>query len=282
MKISIHRFKKGFTLIEVLISVVIFAVLSVYLMNAVTDTTQFQRQMDRILKEERPLSDIPQIIRKDVNMIFSSIHTSLFIAGLYKRYLEGNYPDYLENNIDAEDEPYLSLIEFPVLGFRGQKEKMIFSSSIKNSSETSSISKVQYSLEDCPSQSKYENKCLIRFYSDLKVGQSLDDLDSDSLKQTVLMGDISTLEFSYCAEPVLNDCESHEFREENIQGMYFPYNLPYGVQVHIQKNKKDDPIHLFIPIYSTFLNRHILQPQQHQLQKERSQKPQQRLGVASS
>lgn len=262
------RQNKGFTLIEVIISIVIFSVISIALMDSVNQTTGFQKQVSRILKAKRVLTSVPQVIRKDIQMISNSVSINLVIKLLYMNYLNKYHPNYLKNNMDPTDLAYFKGNDLPLMGLIGDETEWILTSSSQSDPDRIPAVKIRYVLEDCPDSSSAPDntKCLMRYYSQITSSSLLNELDPESTKQSVLLSGVTSIEFSYCLkDSELEECES-SYQAPTPTGIHFPYNLPFAVKVNIQMNESTPPINLFIPLYISILNDNILESKSYTLE----------------
>ena len=60
------KHSKGFSLVEILISLILFTALSLSMMNVFKQTTRAQDQMEKLIKKRRVLTNISYAVRKDL------------------------------------------------------------------------------------------------------------------------------------------------------------------------------------------------------------------------
>lgn len=261
--LSLTKNTKGFTLIEVLISLFLFSVISVTLMNSVTQITKYQKQIQRIIKKEKVEKNVSQILKSDIQMIFTSIHANFWISQMYVSHLKKyEQSSFFDQYLTAENKAYYGDLsrDLPNMGMIGEKNQVIFTSFSQNLEDQLPLVKIKYFLEDCPSKSHPNevSKCLQRTTSKT-LGYKLEELDENTKKTSTLLHDIKNLEFSYCGSPSENTCQ--ESFESQVKGIYFPPPFPYTVFINVNfKDSSKPALKISIPIYSAILSAHIIKP----------------------
>lgn len=248
MKLKIN---KGFTLIEILISLFLFSVLSIFMMNAVDQTTKSQEQIEKIIKKNRIVQNASYVIRKDLQMAYSTLNVKNWMRNRYKGYLE-KYGS--QHPINQNDEIYFEKYDFDETGLIGEENSFFFTSSSQNlDSHRPPIVKIGYALESCPA--KESEQCLLRKTSLLK-GLTINSLDQESLNQTVLFKNVKSLKISYWN---FRDKEwKTSFTPYILKGIYFPHPFPIALKFDLEFNNIDRPISMIIPIHLSFLSQNIL------------------------
>lgn len=254
---STHQ--RGFTLIEVVISIFLFSILSIALMDSLSQTTKYQKQIERIIKKSRISKNISQVITKDVQMSVSIVNVHLWFHSIYQAFLSSyNQDNYFNYILSPENKNFFESIEtkdLPPMGMNGEKNKLTITSLSQSSEDHLSIVKIQYLTDDCPSRIEKDktSKCLKRSYS--KVIGALNTLDHDTTQTSVLLYDIKDISFSYCKKSQICD---EVFTPENIQTIYGPLPFPYVVKADIQfEDTEKINIHLSIPLYLPILSNQI-------------------------
>ena len=222
--------KKGFTLIEVLISLFLFVIISISMMDIIDQTTASQKKLDSIIQKNRRLENTIYVIRKDLQMAYSQTNVKNWIRHRYKNHLESyGESSYFSEFLDAQDQAYFEEYIFERTGLMGEKEFVFFTSASSSIAEGGApIAKIGYKLQDCPAEKDAGQRCLLRQTS-LIHNNTLNELDSDSLKETILLKNVENFEIQYWNQEA-KDWKSFA-RETSLKGMFFPHTFPMAVQI---------------------------------------------------
>ncbi len=245
---------KGFSLIEILISLVLFASLSLSMMNVLKQTTKAQNQIERLIKQNRILANTSYAIRKDLQnplMIQTdSPHQAYYAYWNYLRdpkwnngKIESDFiTDYLE-----DDGYYKRNIIFPFTGFKGEKQSFYFTN-------TRPRLKTAYVLEDCPASNA---QCLFRKTAPID-NRDLDEFPESETEKTSLLEGVVQLEIQYLHAK--NKEWTHTFQMKHPANFYtFPLTFPLAVKMEIEL-ENSEPFTLSIPIYPSLLSHKIHNP----------------------
>ena len=249
------RLKKGFSLIEVLISVFLFSVISISIMRVVDQTTKSQKKVENIIKKGRILNNISYLIVKDLQMSWAAINVKNWIRYNYKQGLTAKgEADYLSSVMDQEDLVYLERYDFNKSGLVGTEDSFFFTSASQNGHGQTPIIKIGYVVEACEADGK-ASKCLMRKTS-LVRGQELDSFHKESLKEIQILDHIKDIKISYWNS--VNQEWTHTFAPFLLRGIFFPHPFPMAIKMNIEFDNAEDPIDLSIPIPLSFFSFQIL------------------------
>ena len=236
---------KGFSLIEVIISLAIFSVLAIYMMNAIKQTQRSEKQITQIIKKRRVLKNISYALRQDIQTLLSvSTNIQYLSYKYYKLHTASEFQsDYLDSRPDISD--YIqNKINFPTAGFVGEEQAFYLTSSLN---EKPFQLKTGYLLEDCPSGS-----CLVRKTA-LQDNRDLSSFDPDSEEKQTLIEGVKLFSLSYFDG---EDWKS-EFTPPPLKGVYFPLPLPLAVKIKIEFQNSNEPLSLSIPFYQALFSQKI-------------------------
>lgn len=246
---------KGFSLIEILISLVLFTSLSLSMMNILKQTSKAQDQMEKLIKKSRILTNISYAIRKDLqNPLMVSSDSSYQAYQTYGHYLrdmkwnKGKVEiDYITDYLDDEGY-YDRSFFFPFSGFAGNTQSFYFTNAHP-------LLKVSYALEDCPTASN--SRCLIRKTAPVD-NRSLDEFPESDTKSTSLLEGVTELKIQYLNARSKEWADT--FKQELPNNFYsFPLTFPLAVKIDIQL-ENEEPLSLSIPIYPSILSHKIHSP----------------------
>jgi len=242
---------KGFSLIEILISLILFTALSLSMMNVLKQTTRAQNQMEKLIKKNRIRANISYAIRKDLQTPMMAPADSSYLAyQTYWNYLrdpnrnnkkmESDYiTDYL-NDEGYYDRGFI----FPSAGFIGSKQSFYFTSAHPRL-------KVGYALENCPSSN---SRCLVRKTAPID-NKDIDEFPESDTRSTPLLEGVDELDIQYLN--ARNREWTDTFNIERPINFYsFPLTFPLAVKMDITL-ENSDPLSLSIPIYPSILSHKI-------------------------
>lgn len=245
---------KGFSLIEILISLILFTALSLSMMNVFKQTTRAQDQMEKLIKKNRIITNISYAIRKDLQtpmvVATDSSHQAYFTYWNYLRDPKRNNgkveSDYITDYLD--DEGYYSRnFMFPFAGFKGDEQSFYFTNAHPRL-------KVGYVIENCPSSN---SSCLIRKTAPID-DRALDEFPDSETQSTVLLEEVNELTLQYLN--ARNKEWTNTFNIEYPANFYnFPLTFPLAVKMDIEL-ENSDPLSLSIPIYPSILSHKIHSP----------------------
>lgn len=245
---------KGFSLIEILISLILFTALSLSMMNVFKQTTRAQDQMEKLIKKNRIITNISYAIRKDLQtpmvVAADSSHQAYLTYWNYLRDPKRNNgkveSDYITNHL--EDGNYYSRnFIFPFAGFKGDEQSFYFTNAHPRL-------KVGYVIENCPSSN---SSCLIRKTVPID-DRALDEFPDSETQSTVLLEEVSELTLQYLN--ARNKEWTNTFNIEYPTNFYnFPLTFPLAVKMDIEL-ENSDPLSLSIPIYPSILSHKIHSP----------------------
>ena len=249
------KHSRGFSLIEILISLILFTTLSLSMMNIFKQTTKAQDQMEKLIKKRRILTNISYAIRKDLqNPLMTTTDNSYLAYHVYWSYLRDPQwnngkveSDYITHYLD--DEGYYDKTSiFPVTGFTGREQNFYFTNA-------QSYSKTAYILEDCPPPSA--DRCLFRKTAPID-DKNLDDFPEKDSQSTSLLEGVNELSIQYLNAK--NKEWTSTFQSEYPTNFYsFPLTFPLAIKMEIEL-ENSEPLSLSIPIYPSILSHKIHSP----------------------
>ncbi len=190
--------KKGFTLLEVMISLALMGGLSIFIAQSVRGALKSKKKVETFIDSEALIGSIFQIMENDINLAF------------HYHDLNHELEKALEKELKTEgDSPYKANLKPKKLTqFVGESEEVHFTSlsnvpTVENTKE-SRQHEVSYFLKTCKSRSKTkkESKCLWR-----RSSPFIDDRIEEGGFSTVLAEDVKEFELKFL------DSEE-EWREE--------------------------------------------------------------------
>ena len=253
MKNKSHYSQKGFTLIEVLISLVLFVSISLSLMNVINQTIRAQDQVSQWIKKSRIMKNVSYMIQKDIQNVIRTRNTAHWAFDSYIGYLKENgYDDFIQTYLSAEDQNFLYSQSFPFTGLAGKTQELYMTLSTNGTN----IVKVAYMMEACKNKKELsiESQCLVRKTSSLLQNHELTDLDSDSTQVQNLIENIESFHLEYF------DPDSKEWTTEFLppspsqQTTYIPMTLPLAIKMKITKPSDQNSLEMNIPIYQSILS----------------------------
>ena len=248
-----HHSKKGFTLIEVLISLVLFVFISLSLMNVINQTTRSQDQVNKWIKKNRVIKNVSYMIQKDIQNVIRTRNTAHWAFDSYIGYLKENgYDNFLQTHLNAEDQTFLYSQPFPLTGLTGKAQEL-YLTLYKNGTD---IVKTVYMVETCKNKKKpsIESQCLVRKTSSLLQNHELMDIDPESTQVQNLIENIESLHLEYF------DPDSREWIDVFLppsppqRKIYFPIALPLAIKMKITTSSSQNSIEMNIPIYQSILS----------------------------
>ena len=241
---------KGFSLIEVLISLVIFTSLSLSMMNVFRQTTRSEQQVEKVIQSSRTIRNVTSAIKNDLQTIIYIPPYSIWQESYwhYQMHLKDKYEsDYMEDYFPENNKLFFQEFIPPKMGFKGEKNIFYFTSPYSTDSSFSTV-RVSYRIESC----EKELLCLIRRTTPLK--QNLSSEWDDEFEQQVLIKDIKEFQVEYFFEDEWKD----DFEPPQREGLFFPLPLPLAlrIQVKFQNHNMD----FYVPFYSSLTSKEMLSP----------------------
>ena len=250
--------KKGMTLLEVLISLALFAFMSVYISRIFNKSLTHKRKIDKDIKEHRIISNILDVIKQDLMgvILVSDISSEL------RRLHPLNQAPFSAQNPVASPQPK-TLLQSPVFNFVGEKNKLTFVTFSRNPAEPKEhqVIKVDYFLQNCiPPNQTQNSQCLLRgvssYWKDVE--------DTSQMKTTILFENINEFQFSYYNsnkkewedewnfEPIKRNIR----RDPDINPLLLPSALNIKIEIESKKILKRDET---FPLSHAFLRTHQTQ-----------------------
>lgn len=246
---------KGFSLIEILISLILFTTLSLSMMNIFKQTTKAQDQMEKWIKKRRVVTNISYAIRKDLQTPLmtsgDNSHTAYQVYWSYLRDPKWNNgkveSDYITDYLDDEGYYDRNFI-FPMAGFMGKEQSFYFTKAHPRL-------KTAYLLDNCPPPSS--SRCLFRKTAPVD-DRALDEFPVEDTQSTALLEGVTQMDIQYLQ--ARNKEWVSTFTSERPTNFYsFPLTFPLAVKMEIEL-ENSEPLSLSIPIYPSILSHKIHQP----------------------
>ena len=255
---------RGFSLIEVLISLVLFTSLSLSMMNVLNQVTRSEKQMEKLIRESRMVQNLTHAIKKDLQSIIYILPRDIpdLSYSHYFLHLKDTYQaDYYENYFPIENQEFIRhpAIPAPKVGFIGDEESFYFTSPFSTDSNFSTL-QVGYVVEPCPNQGR--TQCLIRKTTTMDQDLSFDWWNDKFEKRQVLIENIQNFQVQY----FFKEEWKSEFKIPYSKGLVFPLPLPIALRVIIERKEKDD-IDFYVPFHSTLLSNKITRPKMFTIKK---------------
>ena len=248
-----YSFQKGFTLIEVLISLVLFVSISLSLMNVINQTTRSQDQVEKWIKKNRIMKNVSSMIQKDIQNVIRVRNTAHWTFDSYIGYLKENgHDDFFQNHLTSEDQIFLYSQPFPFTGLAGKAQELYMTLSTNGTN----IVKTAYMLETCKNKKNpsIESQCLVRKTSSLLQNHELMELDPESIQVQNLIENIENFHLEYF------DPDSKEWIDVFLpppppqRRTYFPMALPLAIKMKITTSSDQNSLEMNIPIYQSILS----------------------------
>lgn len=198
-KMKIHRAspikKRGMTLIEILVTIAIFASAFIYISKMLKFHLRQQKKISHRIEASRIKENVLEIIREDLKGALFFYDINFHFTELYP-VLETT-DDPLKN--PAEQDPPVNIME-PQFDFSGQREKLKFISIVRlpasspEAAPRAYVVKVKYFLRNCKSlQTGRSSRCLAR-----GISRSWKDMEDEENQDILnLQANVKDLEFSY-------------------------------------------------------------------------------------
>ena len=259
--------EKGFTLLEVLIALTLFTLISISLMQMTDTSTQYRKKITRNIKDTKSSRKALQIIRKDIRNIFYKKDMNVLI---YNELKDTNSQDdtqkqklndnetkvnsQLANWSESEIYPYIPRVHFPT-GIIGKQDSLHITSRSyirhQENEKTSDQNIIIYYLKPCKSRedSKKQSTCLWRKFSS-HIEQDLESISHSNYKEFVLLEKVKTFEFSYY------DFPGNDWLQEWRTSPNKRNTLPYAIHIKMAfENRKKQIVkqELHLPLHQQFL-----------------------------
>lgn len=253
--LKLHR---GFTLIEVMISLVLFVSISLSLMNVIDQTTQAQKNIERWIQKKRRLNNVSYILQKDIQTAVQAVSVAYWAYDSYVGYSkERGTEDFLQNYLGSEDQNFLYSRPFPETGLLGNTDEMYLSGSSKE--ETRSLFKISYTVEPClDKKTNLDVQCLLRKTS-LMDDKELSELDPDHLQVFPLIKNVKKLQFQYF-NSTDKEWKNSFSPPKPSESVYFPPSLPLAVRVTIEFEDSNKNLEINIPVHQMLISQKIHTP----------------------
>ena len=186
-----YRFKNGFTLIEVLISMLLLSLIMIYVVGAINDSSKTNEQ---VLAEDREFLQVEASLER-INLDFSQIYSPLYYSFLNKE----------EKFITSENFPLISKDKIPIPEIlQPEKSTLIFYTAVNRrkleNSKQSHYAWVRYSLRE----SSIQDDELKREGADYELVRQFISSDPyakehnwDDVKEQLLIRHVKDMEFSF-------------------------------------------------------------------------------------
>ena len=251
--------KKGMTLLEVLIALTLFTVISISLVRMTSKTTQYRKKITLNMQDTKYSRNILQIIRKDIRNIFYTTDMNALTHVLFRK--QSQKPS--DSNTEAQTklkkfeetvEPYL-FQTIPVSGGIIGKTNSLHIASLSNihiqeNAKSSDQNAITYYLKPCKNRENKKEKissCLWRKFSSV-ITQDLENLkDYDEF---VLLEKVKVFQLSYYSK------SSNEWLNEWKTGPNERNFLPSAIHIEIEfENKKKQSIkqNINVPLHQQFI-----------------------------
>ncbi len=242
----------GFTLIEILISIVILAFMATMTGVSISKSIKIKAKVEKEMDDDAQLREVVAIMTKDINLAFhwtdpQEILKQQVIQDTVSQGKPNPYP--VTGNIDLVAADKLT-------AFVGDASSLYFSTltnerQFKDSHE-SDQAKVGYFLKDTKSyKDKKMTKSLVR-----RVAPYLDGDVTQGGRETVLIENIKTLKFRFLPDDIkeitdtvwLDTWKNYETLDEKMRNKF-----PAAVEVHIvvERDKRVSDINTIIALHST-------------------------------
>ena len=250
------KFKRGLTLIEILISLVLFVFISLSMTNIISQTSTAQIQFDRLIEKKRILSNVSQVIRKDLSNSYSWRGPQNFMRSAYREYLAvNNMSDYISSYLPLQDRIYFEILHTaPKTGLYGESDHFYLTSASSFENDGPSVLKIGYFLEDCPAE-EASSRCLVRKSSFPAVEGGINSFNNDTLKTTPLLQNIKSFTVSYWNPK--NEEWQESFTPPLATGFGLPPLFPPALKLIIEFEELDSLLTLLITVPRAFLSSKI-------------------------
>ena len=244
--------KKGMTLLEILISLLIFSFTSIYISRVLNKSLTQKKKIDKDIKEQRATSNILEIFRQDLMGVLLSSDISFELQRLHPMPSSGPSPSIPSPRFSA------------TFDFQGTKDTLSFVTFSQNpaSPEEYQLIKVDYFLKTCSSYNQKESsQCLIR-----GVSSEWEDVEDTSNRKTItLFENITEFQFSYYNSEKKEwqddwdflDLKKQVLRKPSLTLTFLPSSIRLKQERSSVKNKITNVIfpvsHSFLRTYQTQL-----------------------------
>ncbi len=250
----VYKSSKGFSLIEVLISLVLFTSLSLSMMNVFNQTIRSEKQIEKFIRSNRAIQNITSAIKKDLQTIIYILPSNILQRSYqhYKLSLQDSYEgDYMTDYFPENNKPFIRKSVYPKMGFEGDENSFYFTSPLSTDAAFSTV-RVAYVIEPCPNEGTI--RCLMRKTAPLDQKLSSEWNNSEFEKKQVLLKNVETFQIEY-----FNQEEwLSEFRIPIRRGLFFPLPLPSALRIVVKF--EDQNMDFYVPFYSTLLSNKITSP----------------------
>ena len=245
--------KKGMTLLEILISLMIFSFASIYISRVLNKSLTQKKKIDKDIKEQRATSNILEILKQDLLGVLLSSDISSELRKLHP----------LPSSAPSLATPSFTRLS-KVFDFQGTEDTLSFVTFSQNpaSPKEYQLIKVDYFLKTCSSYNQKESsQCLIR-----GVSSEWEDIEDTSKRKTItLFENIIALEFSYYNSEKKEwqddwdflDLKKQILRKPSLNFTFLPSSIRLRQERSSAKNKITDvtfPVsHSFLRTYQTQL-----------------------------
>ncbi len=271
LKKSKKQHSSGFTLLELLISVGLLAIMGLITAQTLKNTNRRSAKITSGLDGVNALRSAFKLIERDIAAGFNHRDINIFLYNQAQTERVARYDDrqkeYVEKKNKEGANPQLNLAslteeqrkemeksigpkpqnkpiktERVVTHFKGEKDSLFFTSSsgtrLRESERISELIEVGYIIKDCRSRKnkKLRTKCLWR-----SVSHNLDGVLEEGESQTVLLENIKEFEISYLTfnseDPEWVETWDSENVADIIMGNKFPSAVSLDLSISTQVDK---------------------------------------------
>ncbi len=188
--------KKGFSLLEVMISLLIFSFISIFIVQNVQNAVRARKNFKPKMEKSFRLRTVFLLVRKDINQAF---HFRDFYITKYNEALRDFRKKYdkriKKGDIQFALKPKIVKQETYFKGSSKEFSMTSFNSLIYFSENTSYSVHVKYSLKNCENKKGKTSQCLVR--KEWILGE---EEPSQGVYEHVLIRGIQSLEFFYLSQ----------------------------------------------------------------------------------
>lgn len=253
--------RQGFTLIEVMISMVIMSFLTVLISSSIRSAVHNKQKLEARIATETLLYDVLRVIKLDVERAFHYQDVFFQIENLALQQLEAEKSKaktpnggvaQQQNNLSQQRRPPKKLTHFI-----GTSENMHFTSlnhfRTKYNAQESNQMEVGYFVDSCAKQSgKGSSNCLWR-----RSTPEIDDNVEEGGSKVVLAEDVNTFKLLYRSNEE-NDEWVKEWRSDNKgrgdHANRFPHFVKVELSIGDKKNRKAKVVQQTVVIQIQFPN----------------------------
>lgn len=255
--------RRGFTLLEVLISVMILAFLSLFTVQAIRNAVRSKAKIVRDIDRFAEVRDALRMMERDVNMAFNYRDVNIQLYNQAQQEREKRKKDAAAKpKLDKDGKPiprtpeeeaaaaaaagtgeeFKPREEKILTEFRGEAHEMNFStrSNVRMAvdEQASDQAEVGYSLKSCRSRAdtKQSSQCLWR-----RLAPFVDDKIDQGGTETAILENVVAFDMRYLG-PGKEDKWSTDWKSGEGGDDVTKKHFPYAVEVTIETQNKNDPL----------------------------------------